>query len=44
MPTTGTTVGPLTEEVRDALAAYRDRNGHANYDVALDALLSEHED
>jgi hypothetical protein len=35
----GTTVGPLTEEVRDRLAEYRDREGFSNYNEAVDDLL-----
>lgn len=35
----GTTVGPLEEEVRDDLADFRDREGYANYNEALQALL-----
>jgi hypothetical protein len=35
----GTTVGPLTEDVRDRLAAYRDREGFSNYNEAVDDLL-----
>lgn len=37
----GTTVGPLTEETRDRLKEYRDRQGHPNYEKALRALLEE---
>jgi hypothetical protein len=43
MATTGTTVGPLEERVRDRLKEYRDREGHPNYNVALDCLLREAE-
>lgn len=35
----GTTVGPLTEETRDRLADYRDREGYPNYEEALRSLL-----
>lgn len=35
----GTTVGPLTEETRDQLADYRDREGFPNYEEALRSLL-----
>jgi hypothetical protein len=35
-----TTVGPLEPEVRDGLAAYRDRYDHPNYNSALLALLT----
>lgn len=35
----GTTVGPLEPEIRDELAAYRDREGYPNYNEALRALL-----
>lgn len=34
-----TTVGPVEPEVRDALADYRDAEGHANYNAALRPLL-----
>jgi len=39
----GTTVGPLEPEVRDLLADYRDREGHANYNEALRSLLEKKE-
>lgn len=37
----GTTVGPLTEDVRDRLAAYRDRENFSNYNEAVDDLLKK---
>ena len=37
--TVATTVGPLKPDTRDRLAAYRDRNGHENYNQAIEALL-----
>ena len=36
----GTTVGPLTEEVRDRLADYRDRENFSNYNEAVENLLN----
>jgi hypothetical protein len=39
MPVGGTTVGPLTEEVRDRLREYRDREDFSNYNEAVDDLL-----
>jgi hypothetical protein len=36
-----TTVGPLREQTRDRLKAYRDRDDHPNYDAALQALLED---
>jgi len=36
-----TTVGPVTEETRDALAEYRDREGYPNYEEALRSLLDD---
>lgn len=41
MPVAGTTVGPLTPEMRDRLADYRDEGGHPSYQAALEALLEE---
>jgi hypothetical protein len=38
--TVATTVGPLKPDTRDRLAAYRDRNGHENYNQAIEALLN----
>lgn len=39
----GTTVGPIEPEVRDRLAEYRDREGYANYNETLRALLEYQE-
>jgi len=39
MPVGGTTVGPVTEDVRDRLREYRDREGFSNYNEAVDDLL-----
>lgn len=36
----GTTVGPLTKEVRDRLADYRDRENFSNYNEAVENLLN----
>lgn len=36
-----TSVGPLEPAVRDAIRAYRDQNGHPNYNEALQAMLKE---
>lgn len=41
MAIAGTTVGPVEEEVRDKLAAYRDREGFPNYNEALRSLLEQ---
>jgi hypothetical protein len=38
--TVTTTVGPLKPDTRDRLAAYRDQNGHENYNEAIEALLN----
>jgi len=38
----GTTVGPLTSETRDRLAAFRDDQGLPNYDQAINTLLDAH--
>jgi hypothetical protein len=35
-----TTVGPLEESTRDALADYRDQNGLSSYNAALKELLA----
>jgi len=35
-----TTVGPVHEDTRDRLQAYRDERGHPNYDAALRELLN----
>jgi hypothetical protein len=36
-----TSVGPLTPDVRDKVAAYRDEHDHPNYNSALQAMLEE---
>lgn len=43
MPVGATTIGPIAPELRDRFAEYRDQEGHANYNEALEALISEHE-
>ena len=35
------TTVPCGEKTREALAEYRDTNGHPNYDTALQAMLEE---
>jgi hypothetical protein len=36
-----TTIGPVENSVRDAVADYRDANGHPNYNAAIEAMLEE---
>jgi hypothetical protein len=43
MPIGGTTIGPIAPELRDRIAEYRDREGYANYNEALEALINSHE-
>lgn len=37
----GTTIGPLSEETRDLVKEYRDREGYPNYETALRSLLED---
>ena len=37
----GTTIGPVSEDVRDRLKDYRDRQGHPHYEAALRELLQD---
>jgi hypothetical protein len=39
-----TSVGPVTPELRDRLAEYRDEQGHPNYNAALRDLLDAAEE
>lgn len=41
MPISRATVGPLSNEVRDAIAEYRDREGYPNYNEAMKGLLED---
>jgi len=36
-----TTIGAVTKETRDAVAAYRDENDLPNYNAAIQSLLEE---